>query len=79
MVQLEKLSQQLQAAQKDLEATRNAEASARSKAATEAKLRATQKAETDAATANLRSEHAAELARLAAARKKLEVSTELWL
>lgn len=72
-VQLEKLSQQLQAAQKDLEAARSAEAAARSKAAAEAKQRATQKAEAEAAAANLRSEHAAELARLASARKKLEV------
>jgi hypothetical protein len=74
LLQLEKLSQQLQTAQKDLEAARSAEATARSKAAAEAKQRATQKAEADAAAANMRSEHAAELARLAANRKKLEVS-----
>ncbi|BDA47782.1 probable MATH domain and coiled-coil domain-containing protein At3g at N-terminal half [Coccomyxa sp. Obi] len=74
--ELEKLSQQLQAAQKDLEAARSAEAAARSKAAAEAKQRATQKAEAEAAAANLRSEHAAELARLAAARKKLETRCE---
>ncbi len=73
MVQLERLAQQLQAAQKDLEAARSAEASARSKAAAEAKQRTTHKAEADAAAANMRSEHAAELARLAGNRKKLEV------
>ena len=75
ILQLEKLSQQMQAAQRDLEAARNAEATARSKAAAEAKQRATYKAESDAAAANMRSEHAAELARLDANRKKLEVRT----
>lgn len=74
LLQLEKLSQQLQNAQRDLDSARSAEATARSKAAAEAKQRATQKAEADAAAANMRSEHAAELARLAANRKKLEVS-----
>ncbi len=78
-MQLEKVSQQLQAAQKDLEAARSTEAAARSKAAAEAKQRATQKAEAEAAAANLRSEHAAELARLATARKKLEVLLDAFI
>jgi hypothetical protein len=71
--QAERLSAQLAAAQRGLEAARSAEGSARAQAAAEEKLRATAKAEGEAQAANLRSEQAAEVARLNAARKKAEV------
>ena len=71
--QADRLGAQLAAAQRGLEAARGAEASARAQAAAEEKLRVTAKAEGEAQVANLKSEQAAEVARLNAARKKAEV------
>jgi hypothetical protein len=73
ILQLDKVTQQLQQLQKDVEAARSAEASARGRTAAAEKLQATQAAEAEAAAANLRLEHNAELARLSNARKKAEV------
>ncbi len=72
-MQVDRLSLQLQKLEKDLEAARNAESSARAEAASEAKRRALQTAEAEAAGANARSEHAQALSTLQASVKKLEV------
>ena len=73
VLQVDRLSQQLQKLERDLEAARNAEVSARAEAASEAKRRALQSAEAEAAGANARSEHAQALNTLQASVKKLEV------
>ena len=71
--QAERLSQQLQRLERDLDAAKSSETSARAQAAWEAKRSALQAAEAEAAGANARSEHAQALGRLTAASKKLEV------
>lgn len=73
LLQVEKLSQQLERLERDLETAKSAEASARAKAASEAKRHALASAEAEAAGANARSEHARALGRLSASVKKLEV------
>ena len=72
-LQVDRLSQQLQKLERELETTRSAEASARAEAASEAKRRALQSAEAEAAGANARSEHVHALNSLQAAVKRLEV------
>ena len=73
LLQLDRLSQQLQRLERELEAAKGAEASARAEAASEAKRRALQTAEAEAAGANARSEHAQALNSLQASVRKLEV------
>ena len=75
LLQVDKLLQQLQKLERDLEAAKSAELSARAQAASEAKRRALASAEAEAAGANARTEHAQALGRLSASVKKLEVRT----
>ena len=70
---MDRLSQQLQKLERDLDSARSAEASARAEAASEAKRRALQTAEAEAAGANARSEHSQALSSLQASVKRLEV------
>lgn len=73
LLQVERLSQQLQRLERDLEAAKSAEASARAEAASETKRRALQTAEAEASGANARSEHAQAHNSLQASVRKLEV------
>ena len=71
--QVDRLSQQLQNLETDLDAAKSPVVSNASKAAAEAKQHALAAAEAEAAGANARQEHSQAMSRLSASVKKLEV------